>query len=242
MRRKQNMKVKGKHVIYALVLLLVGFMLSYSYHLTTKEKNLSRISETEWEKKDKLRDEILRIQNENSTRFNELKELQAEVQEIEKNQVNNEKMTSKLVEELEQLRMVTGTVKVKGPGIVVSLRDSSYIPDQDNPNNYIVHEHHIQKVINELLISGAEAISINGQRISFNSYILCIGPVVEVDGVQYFAPFEIAAIGDVDMMESSINLKGNVKDQLVENGIEVSIEKKSEVVMEPFFSGKGRGA
>lgn len=236
------MKMKGKHVIYALVLLLVGFMLSYSYHFTKKEQNLSRISENEWEKQDQLRDEILRIQNENSTLFNDLKELQDEVQEIEKTQADNEEITAELVEELEQLRMVTGTVKVKGPGIIVSLRDASYIPEQDHPNNYIVHEHHIQKVISELLISGAEAISINGQRISFNSYILCIGPVVEVDGVQFFAPFEVAAIGDADVMESSINLKGNVKDQLVENGIEVSIEKKSEIVMEPFFSGKGRGA
>lgn len=211
-------------------------MLSYSYQFASKEQVPSRIEVSEWEKKNQLRDEILTLQDENNELFQTLKKLQSDVQQLEKEQADKEKITPELVDELEQLRMVTGSVKVKGPGLVISLQDASYVPNQDNPNQYIVHEHHIQKVIQELLLSGAEAIAINGQRISFNSYILCIGPVVEVDGVQHFAPFEIAAIGDVELMESSILLTGNIKDQLVESGIEVSVEKKSEIVMEPFLS------
>lgn len=229
------MKVKGKHVIYSLILLIVGFLLSYSYHYTTKEDKLARYSMSEWEKKDRLRDEILQVQNENKALFERLKQLQAEVRQLEKAEAENENATKALVEELESLRMVTGAVKVKGPGVVVSLRDASYIPDEDNPNHYIVHEEHIREVINELLVSGAEAISINDQRISYNSYILCIGPVVEVDGVQHYAPFKIAAIGDPDKLYSVLHLKGNVKDRLVEYGIEVAIEKKSEIVMEPLL-------
>lgn len=229
------MKVKGKHVIYSLILLVVGFLFSYSYHYTTKEKKLNRYSVSEWEKKDELRDEILQVQEENKVLFERLKQLQTDVHEFEKAQAENENTTKALVEELEELRMITGAVKVKGPGVVVSLRDASYIPEQENPNHYIVHEEHIQKVINELLVAGAEAISINDQRISYNSYVLCIGPVVEVDGVQHYAPFKIAAIGDPEALFSSLNLKGNVKDQLVEYGIEVSIEKNSEIVMEPFL-------
>lgn len=235
-RRMWNLKVKGKHVIYTFVLFLAGFMLSYSYQFASKEQVPSRIEVSEWEKKNQLRDEILTLQDENNELFQTLKKLQSDVQQLEKEQADKEKITPELVDELEQLRMVTGSVKVKGPGLVISLQDASYVPNQDNPNQYIVHEHHIQKVIQELLLSGAEAIAINGQRISFNSYILCIGPVVEVDGVQHFAPFEIAAIGDVELMESSILLTGNIKDQLVESGIEVSVEKKSEIVMEPFLS------
>ena len=211
-------------------------MLSYSYQFASKEQVPSRIEVSEWEKKNQLRDEILTLQDENNELFQTLKKLQSDVQQLEKEQADKEKITPELVDELEQLRLVTGSVKVKGPGLVISLQDASYVPNQDNPNQYIVHEHHIQKVIQELLLSGAEAIAINGQRISFNSYILCIGPVVEVDGDQHFAPFEIAAIGDVELMESSILLTGNMKDQLVESGIEVSVEKKSEIVMEPFLS------
>lgn len=229
------MKVTGKHAIYSLILLVVGFLFSYSYHYTTNEDKLDRHAMSEWEKKDQLRDEILQVQKENQALFERLKQLQAEVHQFEKAQAENENEAKALVEELESLRMITGAVKVKGPGVVVSLRDASYAPEQDNPNHYIVHEEHIQEVIHELFVSGAEAISINGQRISYNSYILCIGPVVEVDGVQHNAPFKIAAIGDPDKLYSSLNLKGNVKDRLVEYGIEVAIEKKSEIVMEPLL-------
>lgn len=236
------MKVKGKHVIYSLVLLLVGFIVAFSYQVTVKEQLPSQVSQREWEKEDKLRNDILTVQQNNSLLIERLTELQEEVQEIEKSQAKQEQITSELVNELDNLRMITGNVKVKGPGVIVSLKDASYIPEQDNPNNYIVHEQHIQKVISELFISGAEAVSINGQRIAHNSYILCIGPVVEVDGNQYFAPFEIAGIGDPEMMEAALNLKGNLKDQLVENGIEVTIEKKNEIVMDPFLSKKGREA
>lgn len=242
MRRKLHLKMKGKHVIYSLILLVVGFMLAYSYQFTLKDKNLGSITENEWQKRTSLRDEILLTQNNNASLLNELKELQEEVRNIEYEQAENEQKAREFVTELEKLRVVTGSVKVKGPGVTVSLRDAAYIAEQDNPNNYLVHEHHIQKVVYELLIAGAEAISINGQRISQQSYILCIGPVVEVDGVQNFAPFEISAIGDPELMLSSLNLKGNVKDQLVESGIEVTIEKNNELIMEPFLIGKGREA
>lgn len=230
-----KMKVTGKHVIYSLILLVAGFLFSYSYHYTTKEDKSERYAISEWEKKDQLRDEILQVQNENKALFERLKQLQAEVQQFEKTQAENEHAAKELVEELENLRMITGAVKVKGPGVVVSLKDASYIPEEDNPNHYIVHEEHIQEVINELVVSGAEAISINDQRISYNSYILCIGPVVEVDGVQHYAPFKIAAIGDPDKLYSAFNMKGNVKDRLVQYGIEVTLEKKSEIVMEPLL-------
>ena len=56
--------------------------------------------------------------------------------------------------------------------------DGEYDPSVANPNDYIVHESHIFKVINELKISGAEAIAINGQRLKANSYISCNGPVI----------------------------------------------------------------
>ena len=57
------------------------------------------------------------------------------------------------------------------------------------------------KSLMNLYISGASAIAINGQRLSHDSYILCNGPVIEIDGHQHPAPFVISAIGDADTME-----------------------------------------
>lgn len=209
-------------------------MLAFSYQYTKSETLPSQETEKQWEREDRLRNEILGVQKENAQLIDRLNELQTAVQEIEKNQAEQEKTTYNLVEDLDNLRMVSGTVKVRGSGVHVTLHDADYVPEDENPNHYIVHEEHIQKVISELYVTGAEAIAINGKRISHNSYIICVGPVVEVDGAQFFAPFEISAIGDADLMIDSLNLTGNTKDQLVENGIEVTIEKKDDLVMEPF--------
>ena len=51
--------------------------------------------------------------------------------------------------------MFLGKVKVKGKGVTVTLADGDYNPNEPNINNYLVHEYHVFKVVNELYISGA---------------------------------------------------------------------------------------
>ena len=116
-------------------------------------------------------------------------------------------------------------VPVQGNGLKVTLQDGDYNPNSVNPNDYIVHESHVFQVINELYISGAEAISINGQRIHGNSYIVCTGPVITVDGVQYPAPFVIEAIGEPDVLTSSMELTGGIMDQLLNDNIIVTLDE-----------------
>ena len=111
-----------------------------------------------------------------------------------------------LAEDAEKYRMFLGKVKVKGKGVKVTLSDGAYDPKEANINNYLVHEHHVFKVVNELYISGAAAIAINGQRLTSHSYIVCNGPVITVDGVQHPAPFVITAIGDSDVLASCAKL------------------------------------
>ena len=105
------------------------------------------------------------------------------------------------------------------------------IQTNKNINNYLVHEYHVFKVINELYISGAAAIAINGQRLTSQSYILCNGPVITVDGIQHPAPFVISAIGDPEVLTSALNLTGGVKDQLVNDNIVFTLEKKNEIIL-----------
>ena len=133
--------------------------------------------------------------------------------------------------------MYLGKVKVKGNGVQVTLEDADYNPQNQNANQYIVHEHHIFKVINELNISGANAIAINGQRLSHDSYILCNGPVIEIDGRQHPAPFVITAIGDAETMSAALNLKGGVKDILVNENVHFTVEKKNEIFINSNLEG-----
>ncbi|MGP4080327.1 DUF881 domain-containing protein [Pseudalkalibacillus sp. R45] len=231
------MKVRGKYAIYSLVLLVTGFMIAFSYQYTKEE----RIQPTndQWKREDQLRSSILSIQRENRKLQSELEEAQKKVSDMEDNIAEQEKRSFNFVEEIKKLRKVVGQVPVEGQGISVSLEDSSYIPDAENPNDYIVHEEHIRMVIHELYVTGAEAVAINGQRISHTSNIACVGPVVSVDGVKHPAPFVITAIGDPDIFSNSLNLTGNTTDQLVNDGVQVRIQKESSIEIPPFIAREG---
>ncbi|WLD95069.1 DUF881 domain-containing protein [Alkalihalobacillus sp. AL-G] len=231
------MKIRGKHVIYSLILLITGFMLSFSYQFTKQEERVP--TNGEWKREDQLRSRILSIQKENRELLEQLQEKHQVVNEKEEKIAKQEKQSYNLVEEVKKLRKVVGQIPVKGKGIVVTLEDSSYIPDSQDPNDYIVHEAHVRMVIHELYVTGAEAVAINGQRISHKTNINCVGPVINVDGVKHPAPFVISAIGDPDVFWNSLNLTENITDQLVNDGVEVRLEKESSIEMPPFIEREG---
>lgn len=191
----------------------------------------------QFERDMELRNELIEQEKQNQALQKELKKKQDEVLEIERKLSNEADVFSELVKEAEMYRAYLGKVNVKGPGVQVTLADAEYNPAEENVNNYIVHEYHIFQVINELNISGANAIAINGQRISHDSYILCNGPVIEVDGQQHFAPFVISAIGDANTLAAALNLKGGVKDILVNENVQFSLEKKEQMIMNAKYNG-----
>jgi uncharacterized protein YlxW (UPF0749 family) len=228
------MKVKGNHLILSFVCIVLGFMVSFSYQFTKSEnKEANRITNRQWEREYEYRNTLVKQEELNRNLQQELFERQEKIREIEENLANQEQVLFNLVEDVEKLRMYVGEIKVQGSGVQVTLEDASYVPSEANVNNYIVHEGHLHNVINELLISGANAIAINGQRIFHDSYISCIGPVVSVDGTQHPAPFVITAIGDSDVLDAALNITGGVKDQLVNDNINVKIAKQQQIILEP---------
>lgn len=235
MRVKKKMKVTGNHVIFSFVFLVLGYIVAFSYHLTQSENANTEMTGKQWERDIALRSQLVDIEEKNRALQIELNEKQEKVREIEKEMSQEAQVYFNLAEDTEKFRMFLGKVKVKGQGVEVTLADGDYNPEEENINNYIVHEHHVFKVINELYISGAQAIAINGQRLSHNSYILCNGPVIEVDGRQHPAPFVITAIGDAEVLASALNLTGGVKDSLVNENIQFSLEPKNEIIMEPIL-------
>ena len=76
----------------------------------------------------------------------------------------------------ETVRMRAGLTALTGPGVIVRLDDSSVKAKKgEDPNLYLIHDDDLLKVINELRAAGAEAISVNGQRLTGTSEIRCAG-------------------------------------------------------------------
>ena len=232
---KKKMKVTGNHVIFSLVFLVLGYIIAFSYHLTQSENDKTEITGKQWERDIALRTQLVELEEKNRALQIELNQKQERVREIEKEMSQEAQVYFNLAEDAEKYRMFLGKVKVKGKGVEVTLADGDYNPEEENVNNYIVHEHHVFKVINELYISGAQAIAINGQRLSHNSYIICNGPVIEIDGRQHPAPFIISAIGDAEVLASALNLTGGVKDSLVNENIQFTLEQKNVIIMDPIL-------
>ncbi|MFC7685506.1 DUF881 domain-containing protein [Ureibacillus sp. GCM10028918] len=226
LRSKKNGKFTRKQLIILIVCIVTGFIIGYSYKLT-KNQQISTYSEQE----ESYREDLIHQQERNKELAEELQDLQEQLREYEKSFAQNEEEYEHLIEEAEKLRLMLGEIPAQGPGIQVTLKDNEYNPNSTNPNEYIVHESHVLSVINELKISGAESLSINGQRLKSNSYIRCNGPVITIDGKQYPAPFVIEAVGDSKTLISSLKIVGGVFDQLLSDNIVVTIEEKDLIQM-----------
>ena len=107
----------------------------------------------------------------------------------------------------EDLRDSAGQTPVSGPGLQVVLSDaprSALEPGMD-PNLLVVHEQDLRGFVNALWAGGAEAVSLQGQRLITTVGIKCVGTTVLLNGRSYSPPFRIQAVGDTASMIEAIN-------------------------------------
>ena len=105
---------------------------------------------------------------------------------------------------LNRLELATGTGKVHGPGTVVRLVDAAppVDPVTGKPNGKnlgVVLDRDLQLVSNEMWRDGAEAIAINGERLSATSTIRTAGNTILVDFRPISSPYLVTAIGPEDL-------------------------------------------
>lgn len=147
--------------------------------------------------------------------------------------------TTEIMLELDRARIVAGVTELTGPGVEVTLNDSivSLKPGQD-PNLYVLHDEDVLRVLNELRAAGAEAVSINGQRLLATTEVRCTGPTVLINKNNRLAPpYVVTAIGNPDTLESSLKMKGGVAETLQFWGIQVTVKKLPQVVVPPYNGG-----
>jgi len=110
--------------------------------------------------------------------------------------------------ELEKARGPAGLVPVKGPGITVTLDDAPERVLDDGSGEIalkIVHQQDIQAVANAMWAGGAEAVTVQGQRIVSTTGIKCVGSSVLLQGIAYPPPYTISAIGNTQRMLNRID-------------------------------------
>ncbi|MCC0672335.1 DUF881 domain-containing protein [Clostridioides sp. ES-S-0145-01] len=141
----------------------------------------------------------------------------------------NESIQTLMKKELEEVKELSGYSAVTGPGITITMKDSEReLKDGQNPNDLIIHDIDILRVLNDLKKAGAKAISINGERVLSTSKIKCSGATITVNDTTYGQPFIIKAIGDIDLLSAAINSPESYAKSLKDiYGINIKIEENN---------------
>ena len=183
-----------------------------------------------------LADELVTLQRNYDNLKAEYEQSQKVVEEYKSSSSTNNTLINSMKDEIENLSTVAGTTDLKGQGIVITLTDAAQNPNTVDTDS-LVHDSDVLTVVNELKAAGAEAISVNGQRIISTSAIRCVGPVIQVNYQKVSTPIVINAIGNAQWLESAMNIKNGVVDTLRQTtGIGVTVERKDEVKI-PKYDG-----
>lgn len=138
--------------------------------------------------------------------------------------------------ELKKTLNYSDSVAVQGPGIIMTLNDSQQeVSEGEDIAWYLIHDIDILEIVNELRMAGAEAISINDERVTSTTSIRCGGPTINIDGKRHAVPFIIKAIGDPKTLEASALAPESYIELYMEySGIEVAIQKVEKLTIEGY--------
>ncbi|HEX7165666.1 MAG TPA: DUF881 domain-containing protein [Acidimicrobiales bacterium] len=139
---------------------------------------------------------------------------------------------------LDELADVAGTTDLRGAGLRVTLDDSSLErpPDGASVNDLVVHSQDVQAVVNALWRSGAEAISINGQRLVGTSAVLCVGNTLLLNGTVHSPPYVVSAIGATRDRFDSDRLVRRLKAATTAFGLRLQVDRVGDLTV-PAFAG-----
>ena len=231
--------VRGKVWVWQITALCVVLGMLLALSLRTQRQ---AIESNEPTRPAALRASYRILKSQNVELEKELSDYKGRVEKLVKNQAGRAGGTKEFTRVLDDTKMVAGTIPVHGPGIVVVLHDSpKRNPSetrQDVVSDYIIHDRDIREIVNELFASGAEAISVNGQRLMANSSIRCVGPVVLVNLIQVAPPFVIKAIGKPETLENALKLPTGVADGLFLLDM-IEVTRMSYIVV-PAYTGSTR--
>jgi uncharacterized protein YlxW (UPF0749 family) len=182
-------------------------------------------------------EQLKQVRAEKDAALEELNKLEDRLDQIEKEKADEDFFLKGVVSDLEKYKMAAGVVDVKGPGVVVTVDDP--LPTEEFSNEYsiiMLRYELLLSLVNKMKDAGAEAISINGQRIIVTTEISLAGDNVNINTVPTAPPYIIKAIGNPETIESTLTIRFGIIETMKNYGLRVNIQQKDEIQI-PRFSG-----
>ncbi|MBI2906744.1 MAG: DUF881 domain-containing protein [Chloroflexi bacterium] len=164
--------------------------------------------------------------------------LEKKLQSYQQSAARRRASLAEIARDLEAHKIMAGLVVLAGPGLKVVMDDSSKQPVAgDNPGRYLIHDYHLRDVLSALWLAGAEAITINGERVINSTSVYCVGSTLLVNNTLLSPPYELQAIGSPDSMESRLSSSRSIQSIRSEArtyGLQFSVQKVDKLALPPY--------
>ncbi len=185
-----------------------------------------------------LADQVSKLEAEQEDLRGQLAAAEGQVLEFQQASTTSSSALAEVNRRLEEARLAVGLTPLRGPGVIVEIADSKrVIPDGENPANYIVLVDDLRDIVAALWASGAEAITINGERLVATSSIYGVGASVLVNTAFLSPPFRIEAIGAdglLDRFQTNAAFLGRVAQRIQAFGLEFATQAADSLELAAF--------
>ncbi len=222
--------MKGK-VIMIVTIGIICILLTSVMFVQFKSVQVIEASGVGQKRETELRTEYSTLKDKSSEMKQQLEEIQNTTKEYT-NQSSDVQATMDLLKsDVDKARCDLGYTDVKGPGIILTIADGK---NAANDKEQVITYNDLIMAINELKYAGAEAISLNDERVVNNSFVANISEYMVMNDNRISGPYTIKVIGDSKNLESVINIKGGIKDYLESYNKQISYTVENEVYINKY--------
>jgi uncharacterized protein YlxW (UPF0749 family) len=166
--------------------------------------------------------------------------LRGQIATLEQQGQGSAVQVGQLNDQLAAARTAAGLIALHGPGLVVQLQDSTNpVPPGDNATDYVVSAKDVRTMVELLWLAGAEAIAVNGERVTGSTAVLDIGGSLLVNSAYQSQPYQLGAIGPADLyarLTTSAAFQQYVHDRGERFGIRIAFAQPPDVIV-PAYAG-----
>lgn len=228
----------NKRVVAAITLGIVCFVLTIAIFVQIKTTNNSNSTVAQTMKENDLRDQVLRMKEKYDNIYAELQNATKKLEQVRENATKDDSEAKAKQEELRLNNMLLCQSDMTGEGVIITLKDgttnNSDVLSSLTATDVIVHNSDLLQIVNDLKNAGAEAISINGERIVQTSSITCEGIIIKINNKKLGSPYVIKAIGSAATLETSLSIPDGYLDIMKNDGVIVDIKKSDGLTVEKY--------
>jgi uncharacterized protein YlxW (UPF0749 family) len=232
LKMRRPFKLTTPQIAIAIVCLIVGITFSIQIKSVSKNALLDPFNR---QRLDNMAVAYADEKDRSQSYYTQMMEYKEQLEYYQELEASNSDTSAALKNQLEKAELAAGMSEVQGPGVIFTLNDS-LTSTLDTSNASLIHDSDLLTIINELKNAGAEAISINGERLIATSDIRCAGTVIQVNKHSYAPPYVISAIGDPQTLETALKMPGGIVANLEIWGIQMDVQKKDNIVI-PRYAG-----